>query len=65
MLAGARGTEGGDLAAAAALAARAAELLLERRLSLLELNPVVAGPGGAIALDAVARRAAPRQALTL
>ena len=55
-LLGARGGPAADLAAVAELAARAGDLLLERDLSLLELNPVVAGRDGAVALDAVARR---------
>ena len=42
-------------AAVAELAARVGELLLEHGLSLLELNPVVATPDGAVALDAVDR----------
>ncbi len=41
--------------ALAATAAAAGELLLDRGLSLLELNPVSVAPGGdAVALDAVA-----------
>ncbi|MQA76461.1 MAG: hypothetical protein GEU88_19400 [Solirubrobacterales bacterium] len=56
LLAGGRGGEGVDLAALAALGARAGELLLERDLDLLELNPVVATAAGAVAVDAVARR---------
>jgi acyl-CoA synthetase (NDP forming) len=55
LLAGARGGEPPDVVAAAELAARAGELLLDRGLSLLELNPVVAGSQGAVVLDAVAR----------
>ena len=49
-----------DVAAAAALALarRRDPALLKHRLSLLELNPVIATPAGAIAVDAVARRAA-------
>jgi acetate---CoA ligase (ADP-forming) len=54
LLTGGRGAEAVDLAAVAALAARAGELLLEHRLELLELNPVVARPDGAVVLDAVA-----------
>jgi len=53
---GARGGAAVDLAALAALAAGAGELLLAERLTLLELNPVIAGPAGAVAVDAVARR---------
>jgi acetyl-CoA synthetase len=55
-LTGARGTPAADLGAVAALAAAAGELLLAEDLSLLELNPVLAGPAGAIAVDALARR---------
>jgi hypothetical protein len=56
-LLGARATEPVDLAAVAALAAGCGDLLLAEGLTLLELNPVIAGPGGAVAVDAVARRA--------
>ena len=35
---------------------RRATLLLAEDLALLELNPVIAGPGGAVAVDALARR---------
>jgi hypothetical protein len=55
-LAGARGSRTTDIGAVAALAARVGELVLELELTLLELNPVVARPDGAVALDAVARR---------
>jgi acetate---CoA ligase (ADP-forming) len=47
-----------DLAAAAALAARAGELLVEQGLELLELNPVRVDERGAMAVDAVAATAA-------
>ena len=56
VLSGARGGPAADVAALARLAAAAGELLLAERLTLLELNPVVARPDGAVALDAVARR---------
>ena len=56
LLTGARGTAPVDLAALAALAAAAGDLLLAEGLALLELNPVIAGPGGAVAVDALARR---------
>ena len=56
LLTGARGGEAVDLRALAALAAAAGELLLRERLELLELNPVIATPAGAIAVDALARR---------
>ena len=45
-----------DLAALSALAAAAGDVLLAEGLALLELNPVIAGPGGAVAVDALARR---------
>jgi len=54
---GARGRTPVDLGAVAALAAAAGELALARDLALLELNPIVASPSGAIAVDAVARMA--------
>jgi acyl-CoA synthetase (NDP forming) len=46
-----------DLAAAAALAARTGELLVEQGLELLELNPVRVDERGAMAVDAVAATA--------
>ncbi len=55
-LTGARGGRSLDLEAAAGLASRVGELLIEQRLGLLELNPVALTDRGAIALDAVARR---------
>jgi succinyl-CoA synthetase beta subunit len=48
-----------DIEAAAGLAARAGELLVERDLELLELNPVLVGARGAVAVDALARAGAP------
>ena len=57
LLTGGRGLEPVALADLAGLAARAGEVLLAERLTLLELNPVSVGPGGAVALDAVAARA--------
>ncbi len=54
-LRGARGGAAVDLAALAALASRVGELLTDHGLTLLELNPVVARPDGAVALDAIAR----------
>jgi succinyl-CoA synthetase beta subunit len=56
LLVGGRGREPLDVAAAAKLAARLGDALLERGLSLLELNPVVVRRSGCVALDAVARR---------
>ena len=63
LLTGARGAPGADLAAAAQLAARTGQLLLDEHLELLELNPVFVGaPGaGAVAVDATARRGAERR----
>jgi acetyl-CoA synthetase len=60
LLEGGRGSEPLDLAAAAALATRAGELLAEADLELLELNPVVVHRRGCVALDATARLAGPR-----
>jgi acyl-CoA synthetase (NDP forming) len=54
LLAGHRGSAVLDVAAAARLAAAAGELLLERGLELLELNPVLVHEQGATAVDAVA-----------
>jgi acetyl-CoA synthetase len=54
-LAGGRGRDAVDIGALVHLAAGVGELLLRRNLSLLELNPVVARPDGAVALDAIAR----------
>lgn len=59
LLAGARGSPAADVGALAALAARAGELLLEADLELLELNPVIAGAPGAVAVDALVARRAP------
>ena len=56
MLSGGRGTAPPDLDAVAELAATAGRVLLETDLELLELNPVAAGPDGAVVLDALARR---------
>jgi acetate---CoA ligase (ADP-forming) len=44
-----------DVAAAAALAARAGALLLDQDLELLELNPVLVNARGAVAVDALIR----------
>ena len=57
LLSGARGTKPVDLAALANLAAATGELLIEHGFELLELNPVIASPAGAVAVDALARRA--------
>jgi acetyl-CoA synthetase len=55
LLTGARGRAPVDLAAVAELAVRVGQALLDLDLGLIELNPVLAGPGGAMAVDAVAR----------
>jgi acyl-CoA synthetase (NDP forming) len=51
---GGRGRRPLDVAAVAALAAAVGELLLDRGLSLIELNPVIVHERGAVAVDAVA-----------
>ncbi len=56
LLTGARGAESVDVGALASLGAACGHLLLERGLGLLELNPVVARPDGAVALDALVRQ---------
>ncbi len=60
LLEGARGGVAWDPAAAARFGSRLGQLLLERDLDLLEVNPAVLldGSAGCIALDAVARRSA-------
>jgi len=57
LLKGARGRRPVDIGAFARLASRAGELLVERDFDLIELNPVIAGEAGAVAVDALARRA--------
>jgi acyl-CoA synthetase (NDP forming) len=59
LLTGRRGGPGVDLPALARLAQRVGEILLEESLELLELNPVLAGPTGVVAVDATARRRIP------
>lgn len=65
VLVGSRGTRGVYLDALAEFASKVGQLLLDYRseegsaLDLVELNPVVAGPDGATALDAVAHLAEP------
>jgi acyl-CoA synthetase (NDP forming) len=58
LLIGGRGRPGADVSAAARLAAGVGELLVTRRLAMIECNPVlVAAPGdGAVAVDAAIRR---------
>jgi acyl-CoA synthetase (NDP forming) len=55
LLVGGRGGEPVDLAALAALATAAGRALLTEHLHLVELNPVIATPDGAVAVDAVLR----------
>ena len=55
LLCGGRGRTPLDVDAAAELAAQAGDALLAEGLELLELNPVLVSPHGALALDAVAR----------
>ncbi len=54
-----QGTTPVDLTAAARLAERVGEVLVEEALDLIELNPVFVGPDGAIAVDATASRRVP------
>jgi acetate---CoA ligase (ADP-forming) len=56
LLTGGRGTTAADLGALAKLAVQVGELLLDSGLELIELNPVLAGEWGAVAVDATARR---------
>jgi acetate---CoA ligase (ADP-forming) len=56
LLTGGRGTAPVDLVSVARMAERVGEVLLEESLELLELNPVLAGEAGAVAVDATARR---------
>jgi acetyl-CoA synthetase len=56
LLLGGRGGVAVDVGAVARLAERVGELLLTESLELIELNPVFAGPDGAVAVDATARR---------
>jgi hypothetical protein len=58
LLTGGRGKPPVDIAAAAALASLAGEVLLHEGLEVLELNPVFVGleGEGAVAVDATARR---------
>jgi acetyl-CoA synthetase len=56
LLEGSRGRPAADIGAAARLAQRAGELLVEERLETLECNPVLVGRDGALALDSSVRR---------
>jgi acetate---CoA ligase (ADP-forming) len=53
VLAGGRGRQALDITAAAALAAQIGDVLLERDLALVECNPVLVKPDGALVLDAL------------
>jgi acetate---CoA ligase (ADP-forming) len=57
LLTGGRGSSSVDLGALAKLAVQVGDALLDTGLDLLELNPVLAGEWGAVAVDATARRA--------
>lgn len=59
LLTGARGLPAVDVAAAAELAERASGLVGQGPLDVIELNPVIVGTWGAVAVDAVARRSGP------
>ncbi len=56
LLTGGRGRAPLDLAAASRMAERVGEFLVEESLELLELNPVLVGESGAVAVDATVRR---------
>jgi acyl-CoA synthetase (NDP forming) len=56
LLTGGRGGAPVDLDAAARVAARVGEILIEDELELIELNPVLVSPDGAVAVDATVRR---------
>ena len=60
LLLGGRGEAGVDLAAVARLAQRLGEVLLDGGFSVIECNPVLAGPSGAVAVDAAIREAIER-----
>jgi acetyl-CoA synthetase len=57
LLTGGRGRDPVDLGAVSLAASRAGEALLAESLELVELNPLIAGPDGCTAVDALARRA--------
>ncbi len=64
LLTGGRGRPALDVGAAARLAAAVGELLLSEGLALIELNPVIVGVAGAIAVDALVVHGAARDAMT-
>ena len=55
LLLGGRGRPPVDLAAVAAAASKAGDVLLDSGLELLELNPLIAGADGCVAVDALIR----------
>ena len=59
VLSGGRGRDALDVTAAAAVAARIGEVLLEDELALIECNPVLVKADGALVLDALALRGGP------
>ena len=59
LLTGGRGSTPVDLGAAARVAERMGEVLIEEALELIELNPVLVSPEGAVAVDATMRRRVP------
>jgi acetate---CoA ligase (ADP-forming) len=59
LLTGGRGSTPVDLGAAARIANRVGEVLIEEALQLIELNPVLVSPEGAVAVDATMRRRVP------
>jgi hypothetical protein len=56
LLTGGRGSTPVDLGAVARIAERVGEVLIEDGLELIELNPVLVSPEGAVAVDASIRR---------
>jgi acetyl-CoA synthetase len=62
LLTGGRRTAAADLPALCRLAAAVAGAAVAADLELIELNPVIAHPGGAVAVDAVIRRILRRRA---
>ncbi len=59
LLTGGRGSVPVDLGAAARVAERVGGVLIEEALELIELNPVLVSPEGAVAVDATMRRRVP------
>jgi len=57
LLTGGRGSTAVDLDALVGLAVAAGRVLIDQRLALVELNPVIATAHTAVAVDAVVRRA--------